>query len=218
MKVEYVAHMGDDTLVVNAARVSFDKWHNEFDDEKDSSLIKYLAKHNHWTPFGHPQITLRITAPVFIRTQCFKHKVGFTENEVSRRYVDAEPEFFVPDVWRGKAANKKQGSSDEAVDISGLWSPRGYYACIDEVYSTLLGAGVAPEQARMILPQSMYTSWIWTGSLAAFARFYSLRTSEDAQKEIKDLAEMVGDIISPLYPYSWEALIRTQNTAVGGTD
>lgn len=225
MKAEYVNHMGDDLMVVNAARVSFDKevyWDtnpytcNYELSGRDTKLIKYLANHGHWTPFAHPQITLRMTAPVFVRTQCFKHKVGFTENEVSRRYVDAEPTFFVPDGWRQRADNKKQGSSDET--LTHVYDPtcelnlpitpyiRDLYSDIIGVYHQLLNAGVAPEQARMILPQSMYTQWYWTGSLAAYARFYKQRTDDHAQKEIQDLAKMVGDVIQPLFPVSWSAL------------
>lgn len=208
MKVEYVDHMGSDLTVVNAARVSFAK-HSETFNDSDGRLISYLAAHAHWSPFAHPQITLRMTAPIFVRTQCFKHKQGFVENEVSRRYVDDKPEFFMPDKWRGKPINAKQGSEGELSTEAQEYLTE-YVSCIYEdtleAYNYLIGRGVAPEQARMVLPQSMYTSWYWTGSLAAYARFYKQRIDPHAQKEIQDLAKMVGEIIEPLYPVSWKAL------------
>lgn len=222
MKAEYVDHMGSDLTVVNAARVSFSK-HKEEMDEGDQKLISYLASHNHWTPFGHPQVQLRITAPVFVRTQCFKHKQGFVENEVSRRYVDDTPEFFMPEAWRGRPTNgAKQGSSADVIaelihteqdkEYNDDFSPAFFVEMHNQasltLYEWLLASGVAPEQARMVLPQNMETSWYWTGSLAAYARFYKLRADPHAQKEIQDLAAMVGDIIAPLYPISWEALTK----------
>jgi len=223
MEVEYISHMGDDCLVVNAARVSFKKKVNEFNIDKDEKLIKYLAEHKHWTPFGHPQICLHMKAPVPIRTQCFKHKVGFCENEVSRRYVDDEPEFFKPDYWRKRAENKKQGSSDEQVvslidDYLLEWTGvsngliddylEEHYRHCDKMYRAMINNGVSPEQARLVLPQSMMTEWYWTGSLAAFARFCNLRLDSHAQKEIQDLAKIVSDIIEPLFPISWKYLVR----------
>lgn len=207
MKVEYVDHMGSDLTVVNAARVSFDKHKDVFEDS-DEHLIQYLARHGHWTPFAHPQITLRMTAPVFIRTQCFKHKQGFVENEISRRYVDDSPTFYWP-VLRQRADNAKQGSRDEfPVELETCeeilaWS----YRNAEYAYDTLIENGVAPEQARMVLPQAMYTSWYWTGSLAAYARFVSQRTDTHAQKEIQELARLVSEEIAPLFPVSWRALI-----------
>ncbi len=208
MNVELVDYMGTDATVANAARVSFNK-HKDTFDKGDEKLISYLADHHHWTPFAHPQITVRMAAPVSIRTQCFKHKVGFTENEISRRYVSDEPSFFIP-VWRGKPTNgAKQGSSD--VLTSTMVVNAVYGKAIDActfAYESLLEEGVAPEQARLILPQGMITEWYWTGSLSAFARFYKQRTHEGAQKEIADLAEMVQEIIEPLYPVSWKALTK----------
>ncbi len=217
MKATYIDHMGNDLTVVNAARVSFAKesgWEaNPFDSadtflsEKDRKLIHYLATHNHWTPFGHPQVTLHMRAPVFVRTQCFKHKVGFTENEVSRRYVDDAPEFYVP-ILRKRAENKKQGSLNEfPVDLETcdfVIQQAHTYALL--AYEALLERDVAPEQARMVLPQSMYTEWYWTGSLAAWARFVKQRTHDGAQKETSDLARQCAEIIAPLFPVSWEAL------------
>lgn len=205
LKAEYITHSGSDLLVVNAARVSFDKNHEKFDPEKDTKLIKYLAKNGHIIPFAHPSITLRITAPVFVRTQAFKHKIGFVESEISRRYVTDLPEFYQPEFWRPKAPNKKQGSLEEAHSET---------SNIDEVYQVLLSRiqrdyqwmldmGVSPEQARMILPQSMITSWYWTGSLLAYSRFYNLRKTEDAQYEIRELARVVSEVIQPLFPVSW---------------
>ena len=208
MNVELVDNMGSDMTVANAARVSFNK-HKDVFDENDEKLIGYLADHHHWTPFAHPQITLRMKAPISIRTQCFKHKVGFTENEISRRYVSDEPDFFFP-VWRGKPeGSAKQGSSDVKENQSELeWAYGFALRTALDAYNQLLADGVAPEQARFVLPQGMYTEWYWTGSLAAFARFYTQRTHEGAQSEIRELAEMVSDIIQPLYPVSWSVLIK----------
>jgi len=214
MDVNYVAHMGDDLMVANAARVSFDK-HKETFDEGDEKLLKYLAAHNHWTPYAHPQITLRMKAPIFVRTQCFKHKQGFVENEVSRRYVDDAPEFLIPDEWRGRPTQgAKQGS---AGTIDAKWLKIDYQDLLEQVlaiYEDMIEAGVAPEQARMVLPQSMYTSWYWTGSLAAYARFYKQRIDPHAQKEIQDLAKMVGEIIQPIFPVSWKALTESPDQAI----
>lgn len=177
---------------------------------KDAKLVSYLAKHEHWTPFAHCQITLRETVPIFVARQRFKHTVGFVYNEISRRYVDDEPEFYTPKVWRKRAENIKQGSLDEPVDKllgAGLSYTRALgYA--KETYNQLLAAGVAPEQARMVLPQSMMTSYYVTGSLAAFARAYKLRIDPHAQREIQDLAVLWDDIIRPLFPVSWEALTK----------
>lgn len=206
--VEYVSHMGDDLTVVNAARVSFNKTSTEFNG-KDEKLIAYLAKHKHWTPFAHPQITLRIKAPVFVRTQLFKHKVGMVENEVSRRYVVDEPQFYTPD-WRAAPTDgAKQGSSDfvdsaEAYELDKMYN-RVVLEALD-VYNRLLAEGVAPEQARAILPQGTYTEWWWTGSLSAYARVYAQRSDTHAQWEVQKYAEAISEIISPLFPYSWKAL------------
>lgn len=214
--VQYVSHMGDDLTVANAARVSFNKeseWEEQdglsFLSIKDEKLIKYLAKHNHWTPFAHPQITLRIKAPIFVRTQLFKHKVGMVENEVSRRYVVDEPQFYTP-IWRNAPTDgAKQGSSGFVTEPSILMMSGFREAaekCV-EVYNGLLASGVAPEQARSILPQSTYTEWWWTGSLASFARVYKQRTDAHAQWEVQRYADAIGDIIRPLYPVSWEQLV-----------
>jgi len=214
MKAELIETMGTDLTVVNAARVSFDK--ESFDlDERDEKLIGYLARHNHWTPFSHPQIMIRETVPIFVARQRFKHMVGFTYNEVSRRYVDDEPEFFWPDVWRARPEGSvKQGSgfSDiEVITVDGMQaSPAEHYENFLEValelYKNMIGDGVAPEQARMVLPQSMYTSYYVTGSLAAWARLYKQRIDPHAQVEIQDLAKQIGEILEPLFPVSWPVL------------
>lgn len=226
ISVDYVNHMGSDLTVVDSARVSFDKT-SSFDEDgflkdKDVKLINYLANHGHWTPFSHPQITLRETVPIFVARQRFKHMVGFTYNEISRRYVDSEPAFFEPEGWRLRPeGGLKQGSSEEVFEgafrtkeDSGVDSSteevykQEMEACL-EFYNELLNKGVAPEQARMVLPQSMMTSYFVTGSLSAFARLYRQRADSHAQKEIQDLALKVGKIIQPLFPVSWEALTKS---------
>lgn len=184
--------------------------------EKDAKLIRYLARNGHWTPFAHSLVKLRITAPIAIRTQCFKHKVGFVENEVSRRYVDAEPEIFFPEYWRKRANHLKQGSLDEPVeeplrtsDSNSTTVQQAYVRFAEyakDLYREMIDHGVCPEQARFVLPQGTETTWIWTGSLAAWARFYKQRTDPHAQKEIQDLAKMIGEKIKPLFPVSWAAL------------
>ena len=218
--VEYMNHMGDDIMVVNAARVSFNKesdW--DYADshvptkilfESDKKLISYLAKHNHWTPFGHPQICLRIKAPIFVRGQLGKHQVGFVMNEISRRYITATPEFYKP-IWRGAPTNgAKQGSSD-FMKLNSYAQDLYDNLCEDslEVYEELLKQGVAPEQARGALPQAMYTEWWWTGSLAAYARVYAQRIDAHAQWECQEYARAIDSIVSRLFPESWKALTRT---------
>lgn len=243
MKAEYISHMGDDILVVNAARVSFDKessfmYTRDGEEcgpeyyvsgdrgftkdvrEEDKRLLNYLAKHNHWTPFSHPQICMRETVPIFVARQRFKHMVGFTYNEVSRRYVDDTPEFYTPDVWRSRPEGSvKQGSGSDKVDFLAYEfqscfggaqqineAYTDYLFVCKDLYCNMLEAGVAPEQARMVLPQSMYTSYYVTGSLAAWARAYKQRIEHGAQKEIQDLAKQWGELLSPLFPESWAVL------------
>lgn len=209
MKVDLIDKLGSDLTVVNAARVSFQKEVQEL-TKGDRNLIKYLADHKHWTPFGHVQLQFRIKAPVFVARQLVKHQVGLVWNEVSRRYVDTEPEFYKPFFWRAKAPDKKQGSLDEAVDnddaIFVLWERT--MATIKEAYIMMLDSGVAPEQARMILPQNMMTEWIWTGSLEAFARVVKLRDQDDAQKECRKVAQLINKEIikEKAFKFSWEAL------------
>ena len=221
MNVTLVDSMGTDLTVVNAARVSFAKvseWDSiphagptpgflKYEDEK---LIKYLAKHDHWSPFGHGSLQFHIKAPVFVARQLVKHQVGLVWNEVSRRYVDDEVEFYKPEEWRGKPTNSKQGSSDEVIDIN----PRG--ALVDDqekvcknakwTYEQLLRLGVAPEQARMILPQSMFTEWYWSGTLMAFARVSNLRCKPDTQKETQVVANQIDKLAEEVFPWSWKAL------------
>lgn len=234
ISVEYVNHMGDDLAVVNAARVSFDKESNwELVDapqygcdpnelytkhvlsEQDKKLINYLAKHNHWSPFAHNSITLRIKAPIFVARQLVKHQVGGVWNEVSRRYVDSEPEFYFPDVWRGKPINAKQGSNGEVDKI--WWIPEdSWYSVktgVEEItfqclrrYKRMIEEGVCPEQARMILPQNSMTEWWWTGSLMFFARVCKQRLDPHSQKETRDVAELISKELLKLFPYSWEVL------------
>ena len=211
-KVTCLNVMGDDLAVVNAARVSFAKtscWHDGDElKEQDKKLINYLAKHKHWTPFSQPQIQFRIKMPIFVARQWYKHSVGFTRNEESRRYVSTEPQCYAPTEWRKAAENVKQGSSEELVDLW-PWRQRrleDIVAHTTTLYREMIDLGVCPEQARMILPQSMYTEFVEVGSLAAYARLYSLRSSKEAQKEVRLYAEAVGRVMQELFPVSWEAL------------
>ncbi len=210
MKAELIQHIGSDETVVNAARVSFDKEASNYSTEQNNKLINYLAKHGHFTPFTHCFVTLRETVPIFVARQRFKHMVGFSYNEVSRRYVDSTPDIFRPSGWRKAASNKKQGSSDEVFEgREAKWIEERYATLMDDaigLYESLISTGVAPEQARMVLPQSSYTSYYVSGSLAAWARAYRLRSDPHAQKEIQDLATQWWEIISPLFPISWNAL------------
>ena len=207
MNVNYIDHMGTDLTVCNAARVSFDK-HHDLLTSGDEKLIGYLAKHDHWTPFSHCTATFRIKAPIFVARQLFKHKVGLTENEISRRYVDSEPEFYIPEVWRGKAKNKKQGSSGILSDNEYIGEAvKSIYERAATMYDLLITkAGVAPEQARMVLPQGMFTEWFWTGSMSAWARICKLRISDDAQTESRGIADMIDKECIKLWPISWSAL------------
>jgi len=200
IEATYIDHMGSDLSVVNAARVSFGKKHDSFQD-KDTKLIRYLAKHKHLSPFGHAFASFHVKAPVFVARQLVKHKF-LRWNEVSRRYVDDEPEFYVPDVWRGRSADKKQGS-EGVVDV-GEWGDTNW-ACLI-AYNDLLKQGVAPEQARMVLPQSTMTEWYWSGSLDAFASMCQLRCKPDTQYESRVVAEAIDDKMAELFPVSWEAL------------
>lgn len=206
-QVDLIDHMGTDLSVVNAARVSFAKEHQEFDEISDTKLINYLANHSHWTPFSHTAITLRVKAPVPIRTQCFKHKIGLSENEESRRYITIEPEIYIPEFRTKPKGNIKQDSGDIHPD-NDYW--QGYYKTMCgtaiDTYNKLLEAGIAPEQARFILPQGTMVNWIWTGNLYSFANFYLKRSDSHAQKEIQDIANQVASIIEPLFPVSWNAL------------
>jgi len=206
ISIEYCYHSGSDLEVANAARVSFDKRKDELDD-KDVKLINYLAKHEHTSPFRHNSITLRCTAPIFLARQLGKHQVGLSWNEVSRRYVDSEPEFYYPDKWRKRPSGSvKQGSGDEIIgEPIDAWY-RQFMVDSENFYSELLDFGVAPEMARMVLPQSMLTSWIWTGSLMAFYHVWRLRIDSHAQKEAQIFGQKLEEVVKPLFPHSWEAL------------
>ena len=215
IEVDRMNYMGSDLTVANAARVSFHKHHKTL-TEGDVKLIKYLAKHKHWTPFGHVQLQFRIKAPVFVARQLVKHQVGLVWNEVSRRYVDDPPDFYNPELWRIRAEDKKQGSSDEVLERDSLvfmeyWDLMTRAA---NLYDHLINEkNVAPEQARMILPQSMMTEWYWTGSLAAFARVVNLRSASDAQLECRLVANIIDEKISSMVPLmsSWDALKDNHN-------
>ena len=202
LKVTLIDNMGSDLSVVNAARVSFRKVHEEFVADKDTGLINYLAKHGHWSPFGHASMQFHIEAPIFVARQLVKHQVGLVWNEVSRRYVDDEPEFYEPEKWRLAAENKKQGSSGETIKYS-ITSTHNWCR---ETYQNMLKAGIAPEMARMVLPQSMMTEWYWSGTLIAFARVCNLRCKPDTQLETQLVANQIDEQSEPLFPVSWKAL------------
>ena len=228
IKATLIDSMGSDLSVVNAARVSFGKksWWVEGHKEghpsivpvlapKDEKLINYLAKHEHYSPFGHCFASFHIKAPIFVARQLVKHEY-LRMNEISRRYVDTEPEFYVPDVWRGRAKDKKQGS-DGVVEVGydfpwveyGSWGNyKQYLETCEAGYKSLLEKGVAPEMARMVLPQSMYTEWYWSGSLDAFANMCNLRLKEDTQYETRLVAQQIDNVMGELYPVSWKALVH----------
>ena len=228
MQVELIDSMGSDLTVVNAARVSFNKeseWEysttvSEPDkfgltyelseanlSDKDARLIHYLASHNHWTPFGHCFATFRIKAPIFVARQLVKHTVGLVWNEVSRRYVDSEPELYWPEQWRGRPANTIKQGSGEVVEVEWGGVKDNVELLIDN-YKYLLDQGVSPEFARMILPQNMYTEWYWSGSLAAWARVCKLRCKPDAQEQTRYIAEQINAIMFDVFPVSWDALLN----------
>ena len=205
MNVDIVDKMGSDLTVVNSARVSFAKEVNakDYDKDKEEKLIRYLAEHDHWSPFSHCFMQFRIKAPVFVARQLVKHQVGLAWNEVSRRYVDEEPEFYIPFIWRGRPENKKQGSSDEEIEFD--ITPTVKY--VKETYNNLLKDGVAPEMARMVLPQNMMTEWFWSGSLYAFARVCNLRNKEDAQEETRMVTYHISKHLKDHFPLSAKYLL-----------
>ena len=207
--VELLDVFGDDLTVVNAARVSFNKESTEL-TEKDSKLIKYLADHNHVTPFFHPQIRMRIKMPIFVAREWYRHQIGFARNEVSRRYVDYTPICYVPQVVRARDAKLKQGSKEEAVDDAPMCKLliKDINDRAIETYDQLLESGVAPELARTILPQGMYTEFIETGSLAAYGRLCQLRLDPSAQWEIRQYADTVNKLLLSRFPVSWAALMK----------
>jgi len=221
IEVAYISHMGDDLTVVNAARVSFGKtskyecvdmikgkWEMR---PKDVKLIRYLAKHQHKSPFNHAFATFHVKAPIFVARQLQKHEY-MPWNEISRRYVDSETELYYPpnDVWRGRSKDKKQGSEGE-IDLD--QAPDNLLGDLIEgnewqrrLYKKLLEEGVAPEQARMVLPQSTMTEWYWSGSLYAFAKMCSLRLKEDSQQETREVATQIQKVMIKAFPWSWKAL------------
>ncbi len=226
-KVELLDTMGDDISVVNAARVSFHKKsYYMYDDddpmveymsEKDQRLLKFLSDNGHIIPFAHCFLSFRIKAPIFIARHFGKHQVGLAWSEVSRRYVDEDPEFFLPKKWRKRASNLKQGSSDEEItklrynSICGEFTNYEMKEQIDDVlkgilylYDNLLESGVCPEQARMILPQNMMTEWIWSGSLLAFIRVCNLRLDSHTQKETQNIAKEIAHHLDMRFPESWK--------------
>jgi thymidylate synthase (FAD) len=206
--VTYLDHMGTDLSVVNAARVSFGKRVQEFRPDKDARLLNYLARHKHELPFAHPHVSFHFKAPIFVARQLAKHQVGFVWSEISRRYVKDTPELYWPDAFRKGADDIKQGSTNE------VWEDR--HSIIDRIdsvtrcliwdYERLVQEGCCAEQARMILPQNMYTEWHWTGSLLGWARVWGLRVKPDAQRETREVVEQIGPKMAELFPYSWKAL------------
>lgn len=229
ISVELMDFMGSDLSIVNAARVSFAKesmWETSKDDqefpfhlsEKDQKLLAYLATHNHWSPFAHTSLQFRIQAPIFVARQLVKHQVGGVWNEVSRRYVDDEPVFYFPKQWRGRPINSKQGSEGVVANCDELEYHDSAFArtwttpkqvCEDclNLYQLMLLDGVAPEQARMVLPQNTMTEWIWTGSLYFFARVCKLRLDSHAQQETREVAEKINEQIPEWFEHSWKALM-----------
>ena len=216
MNVDLIDKLGSDLSVVNAARVSFAKeseleWvekensptmYEQTLSAKDKKLVGYLAKHDHWSPFAHASLQFRIKAPIFVARQLVKHQVGLVWNEVSRRYVDDEPEFYIPTEWRLKAKDKKQGSSDKTIE----YNIQGAMEFVTKTYNNLLNADVAPEMARMVLPQNLYTEWYWSGTLFAFARVCNLRCKPDTQWETQQIAQQIDVLARKKFPVAWGAL------------
>ena len=225
VKAELLDYMGTDLDVVNAAKVSFSKeseweWQTEYEcgvpvsdtpilADKDKKLINYLATHDHWTPFAHTALKFRCSAPVPIRTQAFKHKIGMVENEESRRYISSTPEIYIPEFFRAKPEGSiKQGSAGVHPMNNLLLAE--YETCVENCvsqYESMITVGVCPEQARFILPQGAIVNWIWTGNLVSFANFYNKRTDTNAQYEVRLLADSVGKQIAEIFPVSWKALV-----------
>lgn len=214
MKLEYLMHCGSDDTIANTARVSMEEegnWNElpkNYSEGQRDRLINYLATHKHTSPFRHTSISIRCSVPIFLARQLGKHQVGMSWNEVSRRYVDTSPKFHFPEEWRSRPdASIKQGSGGvhEENEVIRQWYFE-YIGAIEANYEKLLEMGVAPEMARMILPQSMMTEFVWTGSLMAFAHVYNLRIDGHAQLEAQEFAKRLDEIIRPLFPVAWEKL------------
>ena len=222
--VELIDHMGSDLSAVNAARVSFNK-QSDWDladksrsktktlRKKDEKLIEYLAQHNHWSPFSHATMSVRIAAPIFVARQLAKHQVGLAWNEISRRYVTYNPDLWIPETWRKQDENLKQGSMDEEITSPSLaihmYEDATRHAI--DAYNNMIKLGVCAEQARAVLPQGMFTEWYWSGSLYAFSRVYNLRMEETAQRETGEVAKGIGYHANRLFPHSWKTLTGEAN-------
>ena len=214
MKATLLNHMGTDLTVVDAARVSFHKTSSEFTEKQNHKLIKYLADHGHYSPFGHCFASFHVKAPIFVARQLLKHEY-LRCNEVSRRYVDDTPEFYMPEVWRGRAKDKKQGSSDKVIIVQDYLGDEVVHDPVDwsirvslDTYERLLEEGVAPEMARIVLPLNMYTEWYWSGSLDAFANMAKLRLGKDSQEETREIAKQISNIMEDKFPISWSSLVN----------
>ncbi len=211
IEVTYKNHMGDDLEVCDAARVSFAKEASNYTLEQNHKLLRYLAREKHFSPFGHVYAKFHVKAPLFVDRQLVKHRF-LRWSEISRRYVDTPPEFYTPETWRKRAPNVKQGSSPDTVDFGILpcsgKPPHEYaYEEAHDTYDRLLGIGVCPEQARMVLPQSMMTEWVWSGSLDALANMAVLRLDSHTQYESRLVADQIHEKMRELFPVSWEALV-----------
>lgn len=206
--VSYMTHMGSDDLVADAARVSFSKQADGYSEARNTRLINFLAREQHYHPFSHPQATFRCSAPIFVSRQLAKHQVGGTWNEESRRYIKTPPAYWKPKFFRGNAEDVKQGSSPDAHRRSEEFLEEYHDICIDAIatYNKMIALGICAEQARAILPQSTMTEWVWTGSLLFWSRVYNLRIKSDTQRETQAFAELLGEQMSSLFPQSWEAL------------
>ena len=207
MKVELLNKMGTDLSVVNAARVSYAKVKDKF-EATDERLIKYLAEHNHWSPFAHTFLSFRIEAPIFVARQLVKHQIGLVWNEESRRYIDDTPKIHKIKQWREKPKNSKQGSGGQIVIDDKLFNEiQSHTSNSVYLYNKLIQANVAPEQARAVLPLNTYTNWIWSGTLYAFARVCKLRLDDHAQKETRDIAQAIHTCCNDCFPISWKYLL-----------
>ena len=212
MRVELIDKMGNDDTVASAARVSFRKCASEYTEERNHRLIKYLAEHEHWTPFGQVQLQFRMKMPIFIARQYFRHSIGLVRNEASRRYLSDDPEFWTPKYWRYRPDNIKQGSSNEVISVLNDGSnpyvtfQKALKEC-ERTYTLMINSGIAPEQARAVLPQAVYTEFIETGSLYAYARICKERLHPDAQQEIQEIAQQISDVCKDVAAVSWRHLV-----------